>query len=817
MGNGLVETIATMTAADAAIREAIRTAHAHDLSKRSVLLGLWQTAISTLIEASPTAQRACETLFEHAQSIKGQGRNADAPILRLDTPTAKRRVAEASEAAKLLGGFLSVHLDNLRSQGREEAFPSEILDSAFSLLTDIWGPRHLRRAIAAQIRALESGAETPILPEEPSITNIPREEVPLRPPFREDRQRAVDRRPEPTAPSDAPAPAPRLPEQAPNAPASTRAAEPRKEPETSLIDHDGPPPPFDMAEAGDDALPPPPPDDDDAPQFEDETFDVSRSDHDEEDEEGRPDEIEERDPSNDSVVAGRVAGVDDASVEAMEAMSPLDVHDVPAGADDAGIAALEAMLALDAPDMTGEAVDVLVGPSPHETHGPAGDALAPGAASAPAQPTAGPTREVEGGGPPPLDAHMGEPAGDAGDADDLLSILDVPEPPYVPPLDDGPEEMPKPVARGGGASFKPFMTAEEIAAKEEAYARPALPDEDDGATDAPSPQVPPPGLPSASAEDAEGDDVDDAAPGAPGAQYKPPETNVPLLRPSLPTDEDALGEAVLGTVDWDTLIGTDDDAASAIAEGTADPTPSAETSAAPMGLRGEVDAAGTRDDRPVEATTRAAPPDAGRGAGAHPDVETSTTALVAPHPEADSASGTPPSPLAADATAAAVSAPVDAHRPDLALYAARLAVDTGRWIECCMGVEDDDRGRGAIFSAIVTVLSADGHHHETRELSGRMPGVTGRKAILQSCREILLRIGPPGEEETIRFSTSSEALLRGALDTSDRLRAGIEASIWNDIDAICSRRTMEWVQRRPGMGTGPAERCDRLIRTFMAG
>ncbi len=704
---------ANRSAAGETIAIAMRAAQAHDLSNRSILLSLWTTAVSTLIEDCGDLGRAAEALTEKASSIKGQGRNADAPSLRIDTVTTQRRVAEATEAAKLIGTYLGDFLAHLREQDREDEFPDAVVDSTFGLLANIWGPFHLRRAIAAQVQALADGLENPIFPQEPSVSNLEPNQVPLRPPERES-WRGPARQVDPV-PVEARVSPPRAPATPPPVPVGA--------PPPPSADDDAPP-----LEDVDDVAPPPMPDEEDAPQFSDDSFDTPAF----SDDEPSPSDEVEYAPS-----AEPVAAVPPGAPHAPP--SPREPDGLPPLADDAAMSALEALLE-DEPE-----------------------------AAAPVQV---PVARV---------ASAGGESSD--DEDSLLSILDVPVPPPVAALDDMPPEMPEPPVTGRGRGY---LSAAQVEAHDHDFLTAPRDEGTDAAPTFIDDEVQPPeqeeehvaAAPPLAAE------TEDARIGEPAPDADVPEPHVPM----------ASAPAVVVIPARDHGLVTAPPASVAVVAEAAPPV----IDRAPEGSSVEEGSGSPSAERRPEPL----PP-------APPERRLEPVRV----PEAVARSVLMPTEAV---TMPAPNTATVASRADAALYAAHAAGDADRWIDCCIGVETDDEGRDSVFAAVATILSADGTRRERREMSGRLVGLTSRKATLRACKEVLLRLGSPAEGETLQVSTSADALLRGMIEPSSRLRTPAETALWNDIDVLCAHRTVEWVQRRPGMGTGAAEHVDRMIRAFMA-
>ena len=672
MASVATDTVDTRSPASETIRAALRMAHSHDLSKRSVLLGLWQTTVSTLIEASTSRSDRCKALVRYAQATKGEGTNADSRMMAVDGPTAKRRIAEANEAAKLINACLDVFLDNLSREGRRDDFPDLIATAAFGILADIWGPRHLRRAISAQVAAIESGHDEPILPDEPVTTNT-------------------------AAPAGAsPQPAPQAAPPANRADGARPATLAADAPDTRppLAADETPPPP----DASDDDAPPPPMDEGET-SFEDEGFAVHAS------------------------------YGDDSSIPPM---------------DEDGEASLASLLALaDEPAGHGAARD------------PEGATVTDGHAGREGHDMA----DERPGDDAENEATPDEATPDEGevDVDDLLGLLDIPEPPPVPVLEDDGDDLPIPAARKPGEAFQPFMTAKEAA--------------DDAAGPTVDRDSREPAPPLAEPEEADPDGSDEPSP--PPDAPEPPvgdeaedhtRTPVPSALPALPDPSEAAPIRV---------------------DELPDPVPEPEPPALP-GRAGTLGALA-----PAEPAESAAAPSA------------------TPDPAAPARSAAPvpsPEPPAVASTANGR----DGVRARLA------AAYAGRRLECCLLVRDDELGRDAVFAAVVTIRSADGLIGETREVSGRLDGLMGRRGILHACRETLARLGAPAPGERLRVTVDSDLILLGASSAGTRMGTPAEKAIWADIEALCEGRVVEWAKRRPGLGSGPGERCDRMIRATMA-
>lgn len=161
--------------------------------RRSLLVGLWQAAIGSLIEIGDPKDVAA-LLLDRAMAIPGQGRNADSLPLKLTGDARMRRISEASDAARIVLEALEPFAASL-GEDEEQRFPEDMLDTIVEILVEAWGQTYVRAALADQATALDRGESAPILPTEPTTLNyVPK--APLPPP------RTVPR----PVPTDAPAP-----------------------------------------------------------------------------------------------------------------------------------------------------------------------------------------------------------------------------------------------------------------------------------------------------------------------------------------------------------------------------------------------------------------------------------------------------------------------------------------------------------------------------------------------------------------------------------------------------------------------------------
>ncbi len=153
-----------------AIQRALRTSDGRGVKIGSFLLGLWQVAIGTLLEAGE-ADDICALLVDRLAKIRGYGRNADAPAVQYDDLSLRRRVAEAAYAADIIVQAIDEFVDDADDEDVDDPMPEAILDAAIVVLSEAWGPVHLRKALRDQVEAIASGRTKPIMPAEPAMAN----------------------------------------------------------------------------------------------------------------------------------------------------------------------------------------------------------------------------------------------------------------------------------------------------------------------------------------------------------------------------------------------------------------------------------------------------------------------------------------------------------------------------------------------------------------------------------------------------------------------------------------------------------------------
>lgn len=153
-----------------AIQRALRTSDGRGVKIGPFLLGLWQVSVGTLLEAGDP-EDVCAVLLDRIGKVRGYGRNADAPALSYDDNSLRRRAAEAAFAAEIIVEAIDEYTDVIEDEDADDPMPEAILDAALVVLTEAWGPVHLRRAMREQVEAVAAGRDKPIMPAEPSIAN----------------------------------------------------------------------------------------------------------------------------------------------------------------------------------------------------------------------------------------------------------------------------------------------------------------------------------------------------------------------------------------------------------------------------------------------------------------------------------------------------------------------------------------------------------------------------------------------------------------------------------------------------------------------
>ncbi|AOG03106.1 hypothetical protein BSY19_4938 (plasmid) [Bosea sp. RAC05] len=153
-----------------AIQRALRTSDGRGVKIGSFLLGLWQVAIGTLLEAGE-GEDVCALLVDRIGKIQGYGRNADAAPIQYDDLSLRRRVAEASYAADIIVQAIDEFAEGSVDEDGDDPMPEAILDAAIVLLSEAWGPVHLRKAMREQAEAVATGRTKPVMPAEPAVAN----------------------------------------------------------------------------------------------------------------------------------------------------------------------------------------------------------------------------------------------------------------------------------------------------------------------------------------------------------------------------------------------------------------------------------------------------------------------------------------------------------------------------------------------------------------------------------------------------------------------------------------------------------------------
>lgn len=154
-----------------AIGAALQAAEARGADRKHIRTGLWQAAIGTLL-ATGDLDTIVGFLEDRMAKIRGHGHNADSPPLRHEPKDTALRKEHSTLLAEIVVGHLEPLMDVLERQHVDGV--SLVADTVFTILSDRWGPVHLRRTIAEQIAAFRSGDASIILPLEPSTPNRPK-------------------------------------------------------------------------------------------------------------------------------------------------------------------------------------------------------------------------------------------------------------------------------------------------------------------------------------------------------------------------------------------------------------------------------------------------------------------------------------------------------------------------------------------------------------------------------------------------------------------------------------------------------------------
>lgn len=133
----------------------------HREQKDRMVIGLWYAAMNTLIGCMEVDD-VLFVLSAKMQQITGSADNAMSPPRTISEKAMQSHIDAVVEAGKTILECLDKAHELLEEEELDELFPETVLDSAFVVLQNAWGPDHLRRAVQEQSALLLRGIIQPV-------------------------------------------------------------------------------------------------------------------------------------------------------------------------------------------------------------------------------------------------------------------------------------------------------------------------------------------------------------------------------------------------------------------------------------------------------------------------------------------------------------------------------------------------------------------------------------------------------------------------------------------------------------------------------